>query len=58
MLMDIKCSMVPSIAVNLRFDDQSEKHAVVSVGDLDAVKKSRVKLSKLMLAVKILDHGT
>ena len=34
MLMDIKCSMVPSIAVNLRFDDQSEKHAVVSVGDL------------------------
>lgn len=34
MLMDIKCSMVPSIMVNLRFDDQSEKHALVSTGDL------------------------
>lgn len=34
MLMDIKCSMVPSIKVQLRFDDHSEKYALVSVGDL------------------------
>lgn len=34
MLMDIKCSMVPSVQVNLRFDDRSEKHVVLSKGDL------------------------
>lgn len=34
MLMDIKCSMVPSIKVHLRFDDHSEKCALISVGDL------------------------
>jgi hypothetical protein len=34
MLMDIKCSMVPSIKVHLRFDDHSEKCALVSIGDL------------------------
>jgi hypothetical protein len=34
MLMDIKCSMVPSISVKLRFDDHTEKYALISVGDL------------------------
>ncbi len=34
MLMDIKCSVVNSIKVNLTFDDQSTKVAVIGVGDL------------------------
>lgn len=34
MLMDIKCSMVPSIRVHLSFDDGCTKDQVLSVGDL------------------------
>lgn len=34
MLMDIKCSMVPSIKVNLRFDNHAEKTVLVGYGDL------------------------
>ena len=34
MLMDIKCSAVASIKVNLTFDDMSTKERVVGVGDL------------------------
>lgn len=34
MLMDIKCSMVPSIKVNLVFDDGHKKDPTLSIGDL------------------------
>ena len=34
MLMDIKCSMVPSIKVNLTFDDGRKKDPTLGVGDL------------------------
>lgn len=34
MLMDIKCSMVPSIKVDLTFDDKSKKNPTLSIGDL------------------------
>ena len=34
MLMNIKCSAMASIKVNLEFDDQSKKERVVSIGDL------------------------
>jgi hypothetical protein len=34
MLMDIKCSMVPSIKVDLAFDDGHKKSQTLSVGDL------------------------
>lgn len=34
MLMEIKCSMVPSIKVNLTFDDGSRKNPTLSIGDL------------------------
>ena len=37
MLMDIRCSAVTSIAVDLTFDDHSKKRCVVGVGDLIAV---------------------
>ena len=32
--MNIKCSAMASIKVNLEFDDQSKKERVVSIGDL------------------------
>ena len=34
MLLDIKCSVVSSIKVALRFDDGSKKEGILSVGDL------------------------
>lgn len=34
MLMDIKCSMVPSIKVDLTFDDGCRKNQVLGIGDL------------------------
>ena len=34
MLMEIKCSMVPSIKVNLEFDDGRKKDPTLGVGDL------------------------
>lgn len=34
MLMDIKCSVVSSVSVDLTFDDNTTKHAVLAVGDL------------------------
>lgn len=34
MLMDIKCSMVPSINVDLKFDDGRDKNQTVGIGDL------------------------
>lgn len=34
MLMDIGCSVINSIKVNLIFDDQSTKSAIIGVGDL------------------------
>lgn len=37
MLMDIKCSAVTSIGVNLTFDDGSTKERVIGVGDLITV---------------------
>ena len=37
MLMDIKCSAVTSIKVNLAFDDGSTKERVIGIGDLISV---------------------
>lgn len=34
MLMDIRCSMIPSIKVNLTFDDGYKKDPILGVGDL------------------------
>ena len=34
MLMDIKCSMIPSIRVSLAFDDGRKKDVILGVGDL------------------------
>ena len=35
--MDIKCSVVSSIKVNLLFDDKSTKEALIAVGDLVSI---------------------
>lgn len=37
MLMDIKCSVVSSIKVNLLFDDKSTKEALIAIGDLVSI---------------------
>lgn len=34
MLMDIRCSMVPSVKVDLRYDDHTHKTALIGMGDI------------------------
>lgn len=46
MLMDIKCSAITSICVNLTFDDHSHKTRVIGLGDLIAVEYNANGLRK------------
>ena len=46
MLMDVKCSAVTSIAVNLTFDDGTTKNSVLGVGDLVSVEYNNNGLRK------------
>ena len=46
MLMDVKCSAVTSIAVNLTFDDGTTKNSVIGVGDLVSVEYNNNGLRK------------
>lgn len=46
MLMDIKCSAIASIKVNLTFDDGSKKERVVGTGDLISVEYNANGLRK------------
>ena len=46
MLMNIKCTAVTSIMVNLSFDDKSTKNALIALGDLIEVEYNANGLRK------------
>ena len=57
MLMDIKCSAVSSVLVNLTFDDQHNKERLIAIGDLIDVEYNANGLRKHIIG-KILKIST
>lgn len=57
MLMDIKCSAVSSVLVNLTFDDQHNKERLIAIGDLIDVEYNANGLRKHIIG-KVLKIST